>query len=215
VAKAVPVRPIDVPDKKWAEAVRREPAIRRLAAVEKPGRRDVDAVARELGLSRSQVYRLMHAFRENPITQSLVFANPGPGKGTSRLPSDVEKIIEGAIDTDYNRRERPTVQHLLREIRARCRAAGFKPPSRKAVSARVARRSPRDVAARREGAKWARNHLALVRPGLRPSAPLEILQIDHTKVDTQLVDERTRQPLGRPWVTLLLDVFSRAILEVG
>jgi len=36
-------------------------------------------------------------------------------------------------------------------------------------------------------------------PGeLRASQPLEIVQIDHTKADIFVVDEETREPLGRP-----------------
>jgi putative transposase len=38
------------------------------------------------------------------------------------------------------------------------------------------------------------------------------VQIDHTLVDIQLVDDLTREPLGRPWLTLLLDVCTRCVV---
>uniref|UniRef100_UPI002585DEB3 Mu transposase C-terminal domain-containing protein n=1 Tax=Alcanivorax sp. TaxID=1872427 RepID=UPI002585DEB3 len=38
-----------------------------------------------------------------------------------------------------------------------------------------------------------------------------VVQIDHTRVDIVLVDDRTRQPIGRPWLTLAVDVFSRMV----
>jgi putative transposase len=41
------------------------------------------------------------------------------------------------------------------------------------------------------------------------SRPLEVVQIDHTKADIFVVDEETRLPIGRPWLTLSMDVFSR------
>lgn len=206
-------QPIDgIPDGKWAEAVRRERTIRPLAAARRSDPAAVTAAARDLGLSRSQIYRLVRAYREKPVAQSLVPEKPGPRRGACLLRSDVEEIIQKAIDTTYKRRERPTQQHLLREIRATCRAAGLKPPSRKAVSARIAARPLREVAKAREGAKSARNRYGPAHPGLRPSAPLEIVQIDHTKVDVQLVDDLSRAPLGRPWLTLLLDVYSRCVL---
>ncbi|MGA9661622.1 MAG: integrase, partial [Pseudomonas alloputida] len=44
------------------------------------------------------------------------------------------------------------------------------------------------------------------------SHPLERVQIDHTVVDCILVDEETRSPLFRPWVTLLIDVYTRVII---
>ncbi len=45
----------------------------------------------------------------------------------------------------------------------------------------------------------------------RSSRPLEIVQIDHTRVDLIVVDEQTREPLGRPWITLAMDVFTRMV----
>ena len=44
-----------------------------------------------------------------------------------------------------------------------------------------------------------------------PDAPLGVVQIDHTKVDLILVDDISRQPVGRPWITLAIDIFSRMI----
>ncbi|MCY1740943.1 transposase family protein [Ensifer sp. SL37] len=38
-----------------------------------------------------------------------------------------------------------------------------------------------------------------------------MLQIDHTPVDIILVDETFRQPLGRPYLTVAIDVYSRCI----
>ena len=38
-----------------------------------------------------------------------------------------------------------------------------------------------------------------------------IVQIDHTKVDIMLVDDITRACIGRPWLTLVLDVHTRLV----
>lgn len=40
---------------------------------------------------------------------------------------------------------------------------------------------------------------------------LSVVQMDHTKADVFVVDEETRQPLGRPWLTLAMDVCSRMV----
>lgn len=37
------------------------------------------------------------------------------------------------------------------------------------------------------------------------------MQIDHTKLDIILVDDHYRQPIGRPWITLAFDVYSRMV----
>jgi putative transposase len=49
--------------------------------------------------------------------------------------------------------------------------------------------------------------------GVFPGAnwPLAVVQIDHTPVELILVDDVHRRPVGRPWVTLAIDVFSRMV----
>lgn len=115
-------------------------------------------------------------------------------------------------DGIYKTRERPTLRKLQRDLRTDCRAATRKPPSRKAIQARVSALSLKELVKAREGPDAARQCYTPVAPGLRPRSPLAVVQIDHTPVDIQLVDERTRAVLGRPWLTLLLDVFSRSVL---
>jgi putative transposase len=44
--------------------------------------------------------------------------------------------------------------------------------------------------------------------------PFEIAHVDHTELDVELVCSRIGRNLGRPWLTLLLDAFSRRILSV-
>jgi putative transposase len=42
--------------------------------------------------------------------------------------------------------------------------------------------------------------------------PLDIVQIDHTQADILLVSELDGQVIGRPWLSLALDVASRCVL---
>jgi putative transposase len=205
-------RPLDIPEADWTEAVRREATVRALAAAGVNNRLVIDAAAADLGLGRAQVYRLIARFRQLPVTASLVVPRPGPRQGARLLPGAVEHQIEAAIDTVFKTRERPTLEKLRRDIRADCAAAGLPPPSRKAIQARVSARSLRELVKAREGPEAARQVFAPVGPGLRSSHPLAIVQIDHTKVDIQLVDDLARAVVGRPWLTLVLDVFSRCVL---
>jgi putative transposase len=65
---------------------------------------------------------------------------------------------------------------------------------------------------RREGSQAVRNKYAPIQ-GALPGAnwPLALVQIDHTPVDLILVDDVHRRPVGRPWITLAIDVFSRMV----
>ena len=42
--------------------------------------------------------------------------------------------------------------------------------------------------------------------------PLAVVQIDHTPADIILVDDQHRLPLGRPWITLAMDINTRMVV---
>jgi len=44
--------------------------------------------------------------------------------------------------------------------------------------------------------------------------PFEICHIDHTQLDIELTDSSGKHVLGRPWLTLMMDAFSRRALAV-
>lgn len=68
---------------------------------------------------------------------------------------------------------------------------------------------PKLVAQTRHG---RRNRYAR-RPGHFPvDQILQSVQIDHALADIIVVDERDRLSIGRPWLTLAVDIFSRSIL---
>lgn len=65
---------------------------------------------------------------------------------------------------------------------------------------------------KREGSKKAREKLGPVNIStLRPECPLDILQMDHTPVDVIVVDNERRLPIGRPWLSLAIDVAARMV----
>ncbi len=53
--------------------------------------------------------------------------------------------------------------------------------------------------------------LTTPRHGVRP---WEIAHMDHTELDIELVCSQTGRPLGRPWLSLMLDAFSRRVLAL-
>lgn len=204
--------PASASDTEWAEAVRREAVIRPLSAVSHLKSHLVAAASRQLGLSNRRIYGLLSAFRQNPVTTSLLLRKPGPQKGVRQLDAEIDAQIEAAIEDVYLKREKPTLRKVLREAAQNCRARGLPPPSMKALRARVSARSLRERMKARHGAEAAGENFRLVQVGLRTERPLHVVQIDHTKVDIMLVDDVTRACIGRPWLTLVLDVHTRMVL---
>lgn len=100
---------------------------------------------------------------------------------------------------------------LYREIVQACKAQKLRVPARNTVALRVTSLDPRKVARSRGGQDAARDLQGV--GGLPPeiTAPLEQVQIDHTVIDLIIVDERDRQPIGRPYLTIAIDVFTRCV----
>lgn len=51
----------------------------------------------------------------------------------------------------------------------------------------------------------------LTRQNDSATTALELVQIDHTLADIIVVDELYRQPIGRPWLTIAIDIASRMV----
>lgn len=199
-------------DARWEEACRREEAVRDLIRRRPDGltRSDVDDLAWELGLSRATVYRLIKRYRDGGTVTALMPATPGRPKGHRTLEAKREILIRQTIDTFYLNPTRPLFARLVHEVRSRCLEAGLPPPNWRTIKTRVADVDIRAQARRRGDAKVLKGTQAV--PGsYAASRPLEIVQIDHTKVDLVVVDEQTREPLRRPWITLAVDVYTRMV----
>ena len=93
-----------------------------------------------------------------------------------------------------------------------CQLAKTDVPSYKTVRSRVMGIDLRRRTRLREGQKAAADKFRPVMGGLKATEPLSLVQIDHTLVDVIIVDELQRQPMGRPWLTLVVDVAPRAVL---
>jgi putative transposase len=143
---------------------------------------------------------------------ALVSTKPSGGKGKRRLSADLEAIIETTIKEEYLTSQKRKAQRIVEEVRRRCYRANLQPPAGNTVPSRLQALRADDTLRRREGASRARQKFAPV-PGTfpPPSWPLAVVQIDHTLVDLIVVDEQYRRPIGRPSLTLAIDVYSRCI----
>jgi putative transposase len=164
-----------------------------------------------LGVHWTGVYRLRKRFLADPVASSVVPGKGGRPVGTPKLELEVEEIISGVL-TRWLPKHQSLAHPLLditMEVKRRCAKAGVKAPSRNAISRRWARHREE------EAAQLANDPNALIAPGhLTSDTPLEIVQIDHTQADIFVVDERARKPIGRPWISVAIDVATRCVVGV-
>jgi putative transposase len=200
-----------IPDQDWELARRRLPVIRRLAETGNRTRAGVAAAAKEIGCGVTQTYELLARYLASPRLTSLLPSRRGRKHGRSMLPAAIDEIIQAATDETYLTRQKAKVTDLVREVRCRCRRAGFRPPSRGAIVRRLLALPAAEVIARRHGRKAARDRYAPATGSLEAAWPLSLVQIDHTLVDVIVVDSVTRTPIQRPWLTVAIDVCSRCV----
>lgn len=174
-----------------------------------------DNAASKLGLSRRQVYTLIKSYRHGQglVTDMLLNKSHG-GKGKSRLPEAIEQIIREVLRSHYLNKQKLSETVIWNEIRHRCRKLNLPVPALNTVRLRIQWLDPYIVTRKRKGADAARTLESA--GGVPPEilAPLEQVQIDHTVIDLMIVDEINRQPIGRPYITVAIDVYSRCLIGV-
>ena len=203
---------LTLPDAAWEQARQRMDVVGPLATLDFVGHQAADDAAHSLGLSRRQVYVLIRRARQGSgLVTDLARGQSSGGKGKGRLSEPVELIIRDLLQKRFLTRQKRSLAAVYREIAQACKAQKLRVPVRNTVALRVANLDPRKVT-RSRGGQDAAHDLQGV-GGLPPevTAPLEQVQIDHTVIDLIIVDERDRQPIGRPYLTVAIDVFTRCV----
>lgn len=167
--------------------------------------------AKEFEVSPSSIYNWLKVYEKTQRLTSLIYEGSTGGKGKSRLPEELEAIIANALEEYYLSDQKPTVQKTYEDIVLRCRNAKIEPPSLSTITRRVSAVDKRISMKKREGKKAARPLHPIKSEFPDGNYPLEVIQIDHTRVDIELVDSKHREVIGRPWITLAIDVYSRMI----
>jgi len=199
-----------------AEEVRRAVVLRPLVQAYLKGTGSLESgindAVWELGVSRATVWRwIKRLAEEGGRTSALASRKRGRPTGTTLISGKVEAVIEEYLRRYFLRRERPSLSRVATEIRSACWQQGLQPPTRRTVQRRLDAMDAREVAKARVGAKAARQKFAPVTGENKAKQPLEVVQIDHTPADIILVDSFDRHPIGRPWVTLAIDIATRMV----
>lgn len=204
---------LSLSERAWAKAKHRADVIGPLAALEAVSMDEADKAAVELGISQRQVYKLIRRYRAGEgLMTDLAVKQPAGGKGKTRIAPEVDALIAEVIKKQYLTRQRRSVAVIVREIRMRCKELGYETPADNTVRARIRTLDPRKVVNKREGHDAARALMPAAGKAPEPAAPLEVVQIDHTPVDVIVVNEVAREPIGRPYLTLAIDTFTRCIV---
>lgn len=193
----------------WNEAHRRARVLRPLAELAHYPCDQVSAAAAELGLSERHTYRLIRRLRaaDGALT-ALQVGRSGGGRGRRRLAGPREELMRCLVEELYLTPQKRVAAEVVRAIRQQSRQQGPPPPSESTI-----RRRLNTLSLAERGRRGESHPEAQPIDGATPPAagPLDWVQIDHTPVDVIIVDPIDRLPIGRPWLTVAIDVFSRCL----
>ncbi|WP_066426978.1 Mu transposase C-terminal domain-containing protein [Anabaena sp. 4-3] len=139
-------------------------------------------------------------------------------KGKHRVNENWQEFILKTYKEGNKGSKRMTRQQVAVRVRARADELGVKPPSHMTVY-----RILQPLIEKQEKAKsvrspgWRGSRLAMkTRDGKDLSVDYSnhVWQCDHTRVDVLLVDQHSKV-LGRPWLTTVVDSYSRCIIGIN
>lgn len=139
-------------------------------------------------------------------------------KKPKRINRTIEVIVDQMISRHYlqlrGKSIKATHEAICNEIRQTNRRDGSELtlPGEKTIARRI-HEIPEFVRdSKRLGVGYARNKWRYSMKGDQSTRILERVEIDHTLLDVWVLDPRSGVPLGRPWITVVMDRLSGYIL---
>lgn len=140
------------------------------------------------------------------------------GNRLRRVDARVLDIMRAVIKEEVKSDKAPGTMVSWSAVDTRCRALGVMTPSKKTFLAEVRRvTTPEELKKAREGEKAGYDlelpYLSIDRETPRHGTrPFAIAHIDHTQLDLQFVSEANGMEMGKAWLTVMIDAYTRQIL---
>ncbi|MCX7922292.1 MAG: Mu transposase C-terminal domain-containing protein [Clostridia bacterium] len=130
-----------------------------------------------------------------------------------RISEEYIPILKHVIEKEYLTLKKISSTSTYRIIKALCIKEGLEPPNKDTIYKLLKRIDVQVKVKLREGKKALEKYIPVNRGFSNEEAyyPLHIVEIDHTELDLDVIDENSGYNIGRPWITLGIDVYSRWI----
>ncbi len=142
------------------------------------------------------------------------------GNFTARLPGESARLMNEIIEREYESVRQKSRVACWAALKATCDQRGVPTPSYATFCQAVRNRCRFQQTLKRQGRRAAYqcgpSYLELdPKTPRHGDRPFEVCHIDHTLLDIELTDSIGKHVLGRPWMTLMIDAFSRRVLAVS
>ncbi|PSV55920.1 Mu transposase C-terminal domain-containing protein [Photobacterium sp. GB-3] len=164
------------------------------------------------------IYRWWLAFRKsdyNPTSLAPDFKSRGNRE--AKVPTLVDAIIEQAIESVISGRK-ININSAYKRVRRKIRQYNLNHGTKydyatyESIRKRVKKITPYERLEAQKGERIAKREFRRMGKKILTSNVLERVEIDHTVVDLFAVHKEHRIPLGRPWLTQLVDCYSKAVI---
>lgn len=147
----------------------------------------------------------------------LINKKNNQGNRERKLSLEVIELMEKYIKEKYENQRSSNLNSIYKRFYQECMEKEWTPPSFVTFWKESKKRSIHIQTKKRKGPKAAYDteqfyfelHTTTPRHG---DFPYQICHLDHTELDIELICSETLEKLGRPWLSLLIDSYSRRVL---
>jgi transposase InsO family protein len=182
---------------------------------------DFGTLPAETDVPARTFYRWLASYRNAEASCGSGFVGLLPkhsqrGNYAPKLPEATRRLMEEFIALDYETLKQKTKYASWAGLKATCEKQGVLVPSYKTFCVAIMRQPIFNQTLKRRGRRAAYQVETFYweldqKTPRHGDRPFEIAHLDHTELDIELISQ-SGQVLGRPWLTLLTDAFSRRIL---
>lgn len=164
------------------------------------------------------IYRWWLKFSQSGYSPTSLAPNfKGRGNRDPKVSKIVDAFMTQAVEAVISGRK-INVSSAHRRVRRKVRqynlkhGTKYKYPKYESVRKRVKKKTPFEVLAAKKGERVAKREFRKMGKKILTSYALERVEVDHTVVDLFAVHKDYRIPLGRPYLTQLVDCYSKAVV---
>lgn len=200
-------------ERAYAEAVEEFNFALRVLAVPRDQRRTlITEMRRRFGYNEATAYRRIRIVAVHNSPNALYRAVRSD-VGKRRLPPKVIEIIRSQLQAHRFIATPKTLPKILDFVNGHCRKDGLKEISLATLRSFEKEMPLKEKLEKQGRKKQAKEQFQFYTKHLpNNDYPLAIIQVDHTPLQVCLVDEQDRQPINDPWLTLVIDTYSRMVL---
>lgn len=174
--------------------------------------RELDELGKAVGMKHRQLRRYVAAYLGAGTLVSLALKKSGRKVGSKVLHAEVLRIVAVEMNAAKSTQTNITLAKIYRQVKKKCDEKGLKAPAMSTLSLYAKSWNLMLSKRRSLGVGVVKDQVARHAGTRSISNVFDEVQIDHTPVDIIILDKTRRYVLGRPWLTLVFDSATRAIL---